>query len=89
MAEQQRTGHTIWRRKRVQEETGKSRSGIYLDISQRLFPKPVRLGSRAVGWLATEVDAMNAARVAGCSDAEIRELVAKLEGARQAAMDRE
>jgi predicted DNA-binding transcriptional regulator AlpA len=34
---------TIFRRTRVQTETGYSRSTIYLRISQGLFPTPVRL----------------------------------------------
>ena len=41
---------TILRRKQVQIETGYSRSTIYLRITQGLWPKPVSLGARAVGW---------------------------------------
>jgi prophage regulatory protein len=39
----------------VQEVTGKSRSGIYSDIERGLFPAPVRLGRRAVGWRAEDL----------------------------------
>lgn len=39
----------------VQEVTGKSRSGIYSDIALGLFPAPVRLGRRAVGWRADDL----------------------------------
>ena len=67
----------------VKAESGYSRSTIYLRISQGLFTKPVSLGARAVGWPASEVTALNAARIAGKSDAEIRELVIKLESARK------
>jgi prophage regulatory protein len=70
---------TILRRKQVEHETGLSRSTIYLRISQRLWPKPISLGARAVGWPATEVHALNAARIAGRSDDQIRELVNELE----------
>ena len=80
--------HTIWRRRRVQDETGMSRSGIYLAMARGLFPKVVRLGPHTVGWLAVEITKINAARVAGCSDAEIRELVLRLEAARSTALDR-
>jgi prophage regulatory protein len=45
----------------------------------------VSLGGRAVGWPANEVAALNAARIAGKADAEIRVLVAQLEAARKAA----
>ena len=36
--------------------TGLSRSTIYLKISQGLFPKPLSLGARAVGWLESDID---------------------------------
>jgi prophage regulatory protein len=75
---------TILRRKQVERETGYSRSTIYLRISQRLWPKPINLGPRAVGWPASEVEALNAARIAGKTDDEIRELVGRLERARTA-----
>jgi prophage regulatory protein len=73
---------TILRRKQVETETGYSRSTIYLRISQGLWPKPVSLGPRAVGWPAIEVASLNAARIAGKSDDEIRALVTRLESNR-------
>jgi prophage regulatory protein len=69
----------------VKAESGASRSTIYLRIQQGLWPKPVRLGPRSVGWPASEVAAINTARIAGMSDEEIRALVIKLEAARKAA----
>ena len=36
--------------------TGLSRSTIYLRMSEGSFPRQVNLGSRAVGWLASEID---------------------------------
>lgn len=66
-------------------ERGRSRSAHYLDIQQGLFTRPVSIGLRAVGWPSGEVEALNAARIAGKSDEEIRELVVKLEAARKAA----
>ena len=41
----------------VKAITGLSRSTIYLRMSEGSFPKQVNLGSRAVGWLASEVAA--------------------------------
>lgn len=76
---------TIFRLPAVKSETGLSRSTLYLRISQGLWPKPVSLGARAVGWPAREVAAVNAARIAGKSDEEIRALVVKLEAARRTA----
>lgn len=40
----------------VIEITGLSRSSIYSYISQGNFPASVQIGSRAVGWLETEVN---------------------------------
>ncbi len=77
---------TILRLPAVKAESGYSRSTIYLRISQRLWTKPISLGVRAVGWPSREVAALNAARIAGKSDEEIRDLVAKLEAARLTAV---
>ncbi|MBZ5547397.1 MAG: AlpA family phage regulatory protein [Acidobacteriia bacterium] len=74
---------TILRLPAVKVETGYSRSTIYLRISQGLWPRPVRLGARSVGWPANEVAAINAARIAGKTDLEISNLVAKLQAARK------
>jgi len=40
----------IYRLPQVISLTGLSRSSIYLRISNEEFPKPVKLGRRAVGW---------------------------------------
>jgi prophage regulatory protein len=77
---------TILRMPAVKTESGLSRSTIYLRVSQRLWTKPVLLGARAVGWPSDEVEALNAARIAGRTDDEIRDLVAKLEAARKDAL---
>jgi prophage regulatory protein len=77
--------YTILRLPIVLSQRGRSRSAHYLDIQQGLFPRPVPIGARAVGWPASEVDAINAARIAGKSDDEVRTLVAKLESARKTA----
>lgn len=76
---------TLLRLPSVKAETGASRSTIYLRIQQGLWPKPVKLGPRSVAWPAYEVAALNAARIAGVADAEIRTLVTRLEAARKSA----
>ena len=76
---------TIYRLPAVKSESGLSRSTIYLRIAQGLWTKPVSLGARAVGWPSGEVAAINAARIAGKTDVEVRALVVKLEAARKAA----
>lgn len=47
---------SILRLPAVKSRTGLSRSTIYLRISQGTFPRPIRLGDRAVGWLDTTID---------------------------------
>lgn len=75
---------TILRVQGVCRARGRSRSSHYFDIQQGLFTRPVRIGLRAVGWPDDEVSELNAARIAGKSDAEIRALVLKLEAVRKA-----
>ena len=75
---------SILRLPTVLRKRGRSKSAHYLDIQQGLFTSPVSIGARAVGWPEHEVDAINAARIAGNTDAEIRALVTQLEVARKA-----
>lgn len=76
---------TILRMPVVKSESGLSRSTLYLRISQGLWTRPVSLGSRAVGWPSDEVEALNAARIAGRTDEEVRTLVQELEASRKSA----
>ena len=76
---------TILRLPSVKSESGLSRSTLYLRISQGLWTKPISLGGRSVGWPASEISALNTARIAGKSDIQIRELVQLLEIARKQA----
>ena len=80
------TPPTILRLPAVLKRRGRSRSSHYADIKAGLFVKPVLIGLRATGTPDNEVDALNAARIAGKSDEEIRALVVKLEAARKAAI---
>ena len=75
--------NTIFRLPNVIEQSGLSRSSVYLRISQGLLTKPISLGGRAVGWPADEVNVLIAARIAGKSDDEVRELVQSLEANRK------
>ena len=54
---------SILRRKQVEARVGLGRSSIYQYVRAGQFPAPVRVGSRAVGWIASEVDAWLAARI--------------------------
>lgn len=74
---------TILRLPAVKAETGhRSHASIYNAIRAGLFTNPVLIGSRAVGWPEDEVKIINAARIAGQSDEEIRELVKLLHAKR-------
>lgn len=67
----------------VKAETGhRSHASIYNAIRAGLFTNPVPIGQRAVGWPDDEVKAINAARVAGASDEQIRILVKQLHAKR-------
>ena len=54
---------SILRRKQVEKRTGLSRSTIYLRIQENNFPRPIKLGARAVGWLENEIEAWLATRM--------------------------
>lgn len=75
----------ILRMPEVKAECGhRSHASVYTAIREGLFTVPVPIGQRAVGWPDSEVKAINAARIAGKSDDQIRELVDKLHSARMA-----
>lgn len=62
--------------------TQRSKSALYEDIAQGLWPRPIKLGLRSVGWLSAESMAVLNARVAGKTDDEIRAIVGGLHAAR-------
>ena len=76
---------SILRMSALKAETGfNSHASVYTGVHEGLFTVPVRIGQRAVGWPDHEVKAINAARIAGKSDDEIRALVKKLHTERMA-----
>jgi prophage regulatory protein len=74
---------TIKRISEVKAACGLSKSTIYMRVKDGLFTSPVKLGGRAAGWPASEIDSINAARIAGKNNDEIRLLVQKLLSARR------
>ena len=73
----------ILRMNSVKTETGhRSHASIYTAIKAGLFTKAVPIGERSVGWPDYEVMAINRARIAGQSEAEIRDLVSRLHAKR-------
>lgn len=65
MAEQVRS---ILRRKQVEARTGLSRSAIYAAIQAGTFPKPIKLGPRAVGWDSVAIDKWIEQRIRASED---------------------
>lgn len=52
------------RRPEVESITGLKRSSLYAKIASDEFPKPVKIGSRAVAWMLSEVMQWQESRVA-------------------------
>jgi prophage regulatory protein len=73
----------IFRLPKVMDESGLARSTVYLRIKQGLLTTPISLGPRCVGWPQTEIEAINAARIAEQSEDEIRALVTQLQKSRK------
>jgi prophage regulatory protein len=59
-----RRSRRILRLPEVEQRTGKKHASIYADIAKGVFPAPVPLGPRAVGWLEDEIDDWLEARIA-------------------------
>jgi prophage regulatory protein len=66
----------------VLEVVGCSKSTLYQHMAEGLWPRPVRISERSVGWPESEIQALLAARIAGWSDERIKRLVAELVGKR-------
>ena len=74
---------SILRMPAVKAETGhKSHASIYTAIKAGLFAKPVPIGELSVGWSDYDVAAINRARIAGQTEAGIRDLVKRLHAKR-------
>lgn len=54
------------------QRTKISRSAVYAMIARNEFPRPVRLGRRAVGWRVEDVEAWIADRPVGGSWSEYK-----------------
>lgn len=52
----------IWRKPRVLAAIGMGNTWLYQSIADEQFPRPVRLGARAVGWRRADVETWLASR---------------------------
>ncbi len=60
--------HRIIRKKKLAEFTGLQRTAIDDLIREGLFPKPIKLGVRSIGWLEKDINDWQAARIAERDD---------------------
>mgnify|MGYP001025517045 CR=1 FL=1 len=51
---------------------------LYKQINQGIFPPNVAMGSRLVGWIESEVDAVIAAIARGINEPSLKQLVTEL-----------
>ena len=63
-------GTRFLREPAVEEKTGLSESSIYAKIAKDQFPKPIKLGARAVAWLESDVEAWMDERIAHSRNGE-------------------
>lgn len=77
------SAYQIKRREAACAQFGISNSGFYEWIARGLMTPGVKLSWRSVGWPASELEAIAAARIAGKSEAEIKTLVQSLLAARR------
>ncbi len=58
----QEVSHNLWRLPTVKAKTTLSEPSIYRLMKQGIFPKPIKIGNRAVAWIASEVEAFIGSR---------------------------
>lgn len=68
--------------KEICRAMGRSYSSIDNDVIAKRLPPPIKLGGKLKSWPKHEVDVLIAARMAGKSNEEIKELVISLITAR-------
>ena len=53
----------------VLAKTGKKRTSLLTDVNAGRFPRPIKIGARAVAWVDCEVEAWISARMVDRGDA--------------------
>jgi prophage regulatory protein len=56
--------NAILRRKQVQARIGISRSGIYALMKTGHFPQSIKISTRSVGWLESDIESFIASKIA-------------------------
>ena len=70
--------YKIIRRPEVLSKTGWSKSTLYNRLKEGLFPTPISLGVRSIGFVESECDRVIQAMIAGYSEQQLRDLVQDL-----------
>ncbi len=84
-----RQTRVLLKRSAVQELLGIGRTTLYEFVGASLLPPPIKAspsmgaGNQLVWWPSDEIEAIQSARIAGYSDAQIKALVSKLIEARK------
>lgn len=63
--------YVILRIKDVVKRTGLSKATIYKQISESAFPKPIQLGTKAVGWLESDLNTWFEERIKAANDNQV------------------
>ncbi len=74
--------HALLRVHDARTLTADSRAAFYAKVKDGLLPPLIKISARASAVPVREIEAVNAARIAGRSDDEIRALVRRLQAAR-------
>jgi prophage regulatory protein len=77
--------HALVRTTAAPRLMGDSLSGLYDKASRGLMTKPLKVGARASALPLREIEAINAARIRGADESEIRALVEQLHADRSKA----
>lgn len=72
------TTNALMRTAAVRAVTGDCESAFYAKVAGGLMTKPIKINSRATALPVREVEAINAARIRGASEDEIKALVSRL-----------
>lgn len=80
---------SLLRKPEVLAFLGISKSTLHVQINNGLIPPPISLGERAVAFVMHEIKAVLAAKIAGRSNDEIKQLVSRLVSSRQDLYERE
>ena len=73
----------LLRKPSVLQKTGRSKSSLYNDIAQGLFPPPIKINLVSSAWPDFEVDTIIAAIIRGESAENIKNIVSEMVEARK------